>query len=148
MRMDSSEAEVAPGVKLPRSALGLSFTRASGPGGQHVNKANTRVTLTVPLEALRQAMGSEAHERLTKLGARYLAAEHLAISAGHSRSQLANRRACFARLRALLVAASHRPRPRKATRPTRAAVRRRLETKRARSTRKAERRESRRPSDG
>ena len=148
MLMDGSDAEVAPGVKLPRSALGLSFSRASGPGGQHVNKANTRVTLTVQLAALRQVMGVEAYQRLERLAGRYLAGEHLAISAGHSRSQLANRRACFARLRALLVEASHRPRARKATRPTRASVRRRLDAKRARAARKAERRESRRPGEG
>ena len=147
MQRDGSEAgevTVAPGVKLPRAALSLSFSRAGGPGGQHVNKASTRVTLSVELTALAAAMPSDAFERLKQQAGRYMAGDRLQISSGQSRSQVANRRTCHARLRQLIVEASHRPRPRKATRPSRAAMARRIENKRMRSQRKAERRANRR----
>lgn len=109
-----------------------------------MNKTSTRVTLAVDLAALADASPAGAYQRLQALGGRYLSEQGLQISAGESRSQLANRRACFTRLRRLLVEASHRPPVRKATRPSRGAVARRLEGKRQRSERKSERLDNRR----
>ncbi|MFA9477354.1 alternative ribosome rescue aminoacyl-tRNA hydrolase ArfB [Phycisphaerales bacterium AB-hyl4] len=135
----------APGVSLPVSALRFTFSRGGGPGGQNVNKLNTRATLSVPLEALAAAMPADAFERLkTKAGAR-LTADAIVISAADSRSQLANRRACLSRLRHLLIESLHRPRRRRATRPSRGVIERRLKAKKSQGQRKHERRSNRNP---
>ncbi|MEX0654312.1 MAG: alternative ribosome rescue aminoacyl-tRNA hydrolase ArfB [Phycisphaeraceae bacterium] len=135
----------APGVRLPVSALRFTFSRGGGPGGQNVNKLNTRATLSVPLAALAEAMPADAFERLkVKAGSRLsVNAEEITLSAADSRSQLANRRACLARLRHLLIESLHRPRRRRATRPTRGSVERRIKEKKQRSRRKDERQRNR-----
>lgn len=139
----SRSVVVAPGVTLPAGTLRFTFARSGGPGGQHANKTSTRATLSVPVDALRAALPADALERLRTLAGNRWTGEQLQLTAAGSRSQLANRRACLARLEQLLRAALHRPRPRRPTRPTRAAVERRLHAKRRRGQRKSERRESR-----
>lgn len=137
----------APGVRLPVSALRFTFSRSGGPGGQNVNKLNTRATLSVPLATLAEAMPAGAFERLkAKAGSRVsVHADELLISSAESRSQLANRRACLAKLRHLLIEALHRPRRRRPTRPSRGVIERRLEHKKQRGERKRERRRNRNP---
>lgn len=134
---------VAPGVTLPAGALRFTFARSGGPGGQHANKASTRATLSVSVDALQEALPTDALERLRGLAGSRWTGEHLQLTAAGSRSQIANRRACLARLEQLLRAAMRRPRPRRPTRPPRAAVERRLHAKQRRGRRKSERRESR-----
>ena len=133
--------EVAPGLRLPASALRFRFDRGGGPGGQNVNKVNTHAVLTVDLEALAAAMPAAAVDRLRQQAGRYLAADpdRLVIHASDSRSQLANRRACLVRLRHLLIQAMSRPKTRRPTRPSRAAKQRRLDAKRHRGKIKADR---------
>jgi len=146
-RKPSRQVTVAPGVRLPAGALRLTFARSGGPGGQHANKASTQVTLTVPLDALAEAMPPDAIERLTDQAGHFLATDRLVISSADSRSQQANRRACMTKLRDLLVRASHRPKRRRPTRPSRGAVERRIEAKKQRGDRKAARRQNRDASD-
>ena len=112
--------ELAPGVRVPGGAVSFTFSRGGGPGGQNVNKVNTHATLTLPLDALQATMPDWSLQRLRVLGRRYLAQspERLVIHAADSRSQLANRRACLAKLRHLLISARDRPRPRRPTRPS------------------------------
>jgi len=125
---------VAPGRVLPAAALRFAFSRASGPGGQNVNKVNTRATLTVDFADLETILPRHALDRLRQVASHYLAAgpDRLVIHAGDSRSQRANRKACLDRLRRVLLLALHRPPVRRATRPSRGAVQRRLTAKKQR----------------
>jgi len=80
---------VAPGRVLPAAALRFTFSRASGPGGQNVNKVNTRATLTVGFADLETVLPRHAVERLPCVASHYVAADpdRLVIHAGDARSQ-------------------------------------------------------------
>ena len=140
-----NEVELARGVFLPASALRFSFARSSGPGGQNVNKRATKARLNVALDDLRTVLPPPAVARLVRLaGAVRVTKEgELSLAEEGSRSQHANRRACLDRLRELVRRALVPPRPRKATRPTRASKKRRVETKKKRAQVKRRRRKPR-----
>jgi ribosome-associated protein len=131
----SQSLPIAPGLTLPDSAIHFTFSRSGGPGGQNVNKLNTRATLTIHLDDLAQYLPLWALNRLKTLAGDRFAhdPDRLVITSADSRSQLANRRACLLKLRDLIIHARNRPRPRKPTRPTRGSVERRLETKKQHS---------------
>ena len=130
---------IAPGLNLIRSELRWRFSRASGPGGQNVNKTDARVELLFPLAtttALPPLLKGRALQRL----ASRLVEGQLVLVAEEHRSQWRNRQAALERLLALLrQAIVPPPPPRRATRPSRGSVERRLAAKRQRSTRKAQR---------
>ncbi|MEM1099079.1 MAG: alternative ribosome rescue aminoacyl-tRNA hydrolase ArfB [Planctomycetota bacterium] len=128
------------GRVLPRSALRFTASRSGGPGGQNVNKVNTKATLTVAADDLAAVLPADAMRRLPALAGQRWAGDRVVIAASDSRSLVTNRRACVTRLRELLVAALHRPRVRRPTRPSRGAIERRLEAKRRRSAIKQQRR--------
>lgn len=135
----TNTTQVAPGIDLPDASLSYTFSRSSGPGGQNVNKVNSRATLTVPVSALREALPADAIPRLKVIASRYVTQDGLQISASDSRSQIANRRACLDRLREVIVESLIRPKPRKKTKPSRRAKQRRLDAKKHRSKVKARR---------
>lgn len=121
--------QITPDISLPDQDLTWSFVRASGPGGQNVNKVATAAQLrfdlagTVSLEpAVKARLRALAGRRVTEDGA-------LIIVARNQRTQEANRREALERLADLIGRALVVPKVRKATRPTRAARQRRLETK-------------------
>jgi len=131
---------LAPGITVDPDALTYTTSRSSGPGGQHVNTADTRVTLRVPLAALCGGDGG-FHGRLRILaGSRLTEAGELVISCDETRSQARNRELCLERLRELATRAAKRPRKRKPTKPTRAAKERRLQAKARNSEKKSRRR--------
>ena len=138
----ATSLEVAPGVRLAPAALQFTFSRGGGPGGQNVNKVNSHATLTVTIADLTDHLPPWVLDRLRALAGRYLAQqpERLVIHASDHRSQLSNRRACLTRLRTLLIAAHHRPRTRRPTRPSARARQRRLDTKKHRGQLKNQRR--------
>lgn len=137
---DASRDLILPGGRsVPYALLNFSTSRSSGPGGQNVNKVNSKVTLTVSLDDLATCLPEDAMRRLPALAGQRCAADRLVISASDSRSQVANRRACMSRLRDLLVLACHRPRVRRATRPSKGAVQRRLDAKKQRGQAKQRR---------
>ncbi|MFN3167945.1 MAG: alternative ribosome rescue aminoacyl-tRNA hydrolase ArfB [Phycisphaeraceae bacterium] len=135
----NNTTRVAPGIEMPDAQLSFSFSKAGGPGGQNVNKVNTRATLTVSMAALRVALPAYALHRLEMVAKRYLTEDGLQISAGDSRSQIANRKACLDRLREVLVQALARPKRRKPTKPSARAVQRRLDAKKHRGKIKSQR---------
>ncbi len=125
---------------IPAAELHERFSRSSGPGGQSVNTADSRVELSFDVghsPALPQWARARALDRL----AGRLSGGVLTVAASEQRSQLANRQAARARMAALLRDAIAPPqRPRIPTRPSRAANERRLESKRTRATIKRTRR--------
>ena len=125
---------------VPAAELRERFSRSSGPGGQGVNTADTRVELSFDLAnspSLPESLRTRALERL----AGRLVDGVLTITASEHRAQLANREAARERLAALLrEAISPPPPPRRPTRPSRGAKERRLADKKRQSQRKRDRR--------
>jgi len=135
-----SDIEVGPGVFLPSWAARFQFARSSGPGGQNVNKLNTKAELWVRPENLR-GMHPEAVARLRSLvGKRMTRVGEIHLVAETARTQERNRAAVLEKLRELIVAAVHRPKVRRKTKPSKAARERRIVAKKKRSEIKARRR--------
>jgi ribosome-associated protein len=129
---------------IPGSELRERFSRSSGPGGQSVNTADSRVELSFDVEQS-SVLPAWARARITGRLTGRLVGGVLTVAASEQRSQLANRQAARTRLTALLKEAVAPPqRPRVPTRPGRAANERRLEAKRQRSATKRGRRLDRR----
>jgi ribosome-associated protein len=125
---------------IPDSELSERFSHSSGPGGQGVNTADSRVELSFDV-AHSAVLPDWARDRITERLGRRLSGGVLTIAASENRSQLANRQAARARLAAVLREALAPPkRPRVPTRPSRGAKERRLAEKRHRGSIKRTRR--------
>jgi len=128
--------EIAPGVRVGAKVLRFSFSRSSGPGGQNVNKVNTKVELRVRVGDLLEPSGpceGRVIHRLRRLAGRQITkGDELIVVSDEFRTQGRNKAACMARLRELMVKAGERPRVRRKTKPTRGSVERRLKEKKVR----------------
>ncbi len=121
--------EVTPEVSIDEAELGISFVRASGPGGQNVNKVETAAQLRFDVESS-ASLEPAVKRRLSRLaGARLTKDGEIVIFAQNFRSQELNRKDAVARLISLIAAAAERPKPRIKTRPSLAARKRRVESK-------------------
>ena len=126
-------------LTIPDGDYSLAFVRASGPGGQNVNKVSSAVQLRFDLAGT-QVLPFRVKARLRALaGRRVLDDGSLLILARNHRTQEANRREAEGRLAALIEAALVEPKVRRATRPTLASKKRRIEGKVRRSGTKAQR---------
>jgi ribosome-associated protein len=123
-----------------RSAAKADFSRSGGPGGQNVNKVNTKVTLRICLEDLAGLSDEEVLRLRENLASRITGADELIVTASEERSQRINLERAYARMEALIVNASRLSRLRRPTKPSRAAREKRLSSKRSRSLVKAARR--------
>jgi len=133
---------VTDDIVLDERDLEERFVRASGPGGQNVNKVSTAVELRFNVSG--SALPSGMKERLAALAGRRLSADGvLLIDSREHRTQARNREAARARLIALLQQAARRPKRRKPTRPKAASREERLATKKRRSAVKVSRSGSR-----
>jgi ribosome-associated protein len=129
--------EIARNCSIDDRELEWRFIRASGPGGQNVNKVSSAVELRFDAAAS-AALPEEAKARLRRLaGTRMTDEGVLVIHAQRFRSQVRNREDALERLTALLRSSLHSPRRRVATRPTRASRERRLVAKKQRALKKA-----------
>ena len=134
--MPGQALEIRPGLRIPADEIHETASRSGGPGGQHVNKTETRVTLRWNLAESR-VLGEDRRRRLlARLASRLTNRGHLVVHAQRFRSRGRNRALARERL-AELVWEALRPRTaRVATRPSRAQRERRLDAKRRRSSTK------------
>ena len=126
------ELPVTERITIPAAELRVSFARSSGPGGQNVNKVETKVQLR-----WRPAESSALDERdrewlLRRLSSRLTADGDLIVTSSRTRDQSRNREDARAKMARLIAAALERPKRRRRTRPSGSSVRRRLEEKKRR----------------
>jgi ribosome-associated protein len=131
---------ITPDLRIPLREFHFTFARSGGPGGQNVNKVNSKATLRWPVahspslpDAIRQRLVSNCGGRMTATG-------DLLVTSQRFRDAGRNVADCLEKLRRMIADAALPPKPRRPTRRSRGSVERRLQEKRHRGARKQNRR--------
>ncbi|MDI6693409.1 MAG: alternative ribosome rescue aminoacyl-tRNA hydrolase ArfB [Anaerolineales bacterium] len=133
--------EITPAVAIREDEIEIEFVQASGPGGQNVNKVATSAQLRFDVRNS-PSLPEDVRARLSRLAGKRLTAEGvLIIEAKRYRSQEQNRQDAIERLVELIRKATEKPKVRRKTKPSQAAIRKRLEEKRRRGEIKRQRRQ-------
>ncbi|MCA9304724.1 MAG: aminoacyl-tRNA hydrolase [Phycisphaerales bacterium] len=131
---------LAPGVFVREDLLRCTFVASSGPGGQNVNKRSTKAQLRVFVDDL--ALNERARRRFVRLAGSSINSEgEVVLQSDGSRSQAQNKKACIDKLRELVLRAVIEPKKRRATKPTKGSIERRISAKKRRGEQKRQRRE-------
>ncbi len=136
---------ITPHIKIPLAEFRFSFSRSSGPGGQNVNKVNSKVTLHWDVTQSASLPDAVRQRFITSFRNRINAEGELVLYSQRYREQERNRADCLDKLRDLVVSVAVAPKIRRRTRPSRGSRERRLREKHQRSETKSRRR---RPLDG
>lgn len=128
-------------LHIPLDEFEFTYARSSGPGGQNVNKVNSKALLRWPVCTSPSLPEAVRHRFLNRYGNRITAEGDLLISSQRFRDQAKNVDDCLEKLREMLTAVAAPPVRRKRTKPSRASIKRRLENKRRKSEKKRGRRE-------
>jgi ribosome-associated protein len=115
------------------------FSRSGGPGGQNVNKVNTKVNLRLAVEKLDGLSGAELERVKSVLANKITNEGEIVIASEEERSQRINLERAYFRMEALIASAARLPKKRQPTKPSKAARERRLEAKKRQGIKKAER---------
>ena len=132
-------------IRILGSEFTLTYSRSSGPGGQNVNKVNTKVTLRWNVTDSPSLPAAVKQRFLRHYAARITESGDLVINSQKTRSQSSNAIDCRQRVQQLITAVAVAPKVRRKTRPSKGSKERRLESKRQRSSLKRHRRDSKRP---
>jgi ribosome-associated protein len=127
-------------MEPPLGEVKFSFARSSGPGGQNVNKVESKAVLRWDVAKSPRLRGAMRARFLERWASRITAAGELVIASQRHRERERNVAECIAKLRTMLAEVATPPKPRRATKPTRGSKERRLSSKRAQSRKKADRR--------
>jgi ribosome-associated protein len=131
---------IAPHLSIPLREFVITYARSGGPGGQNVNKVNSKATLRWAA-ATSPSLPEEVRHRLLARYSRRLTAEgELLVTSQRFRDAGRNTADCLEKLRQMLQAVAVAPKTRRPTKPSRASKRRRLEAKRRQASRKTNRR--------
>ena len=122
-----------------RNASEISFSRSGGPGGQNVNKLNTKVTLRLRMTLVDGLSDAELERARELLANRISAGDEIVISSDEERSQRTNLERAYFRVEALIAQAARLPKHRRPTKPSKAAREQRLHVKQLQSRKKASR---------
>jgi ribosome-associated protein len=131
---------VTPRLQIPMREFTFTYARSGGPGGQNVNKVNTKATLRWSATTTAGLPDAVRTRFLYKFGVKLTADGDLLITSQRFRDAGRNTADCLEKLRRMLLSVAIPPKARRPTKPTKASVRRRLETKRRQSDRKHHRR--------
>lgn len=137
---ESNAVQVSSDLTIPRSEFTMRATRASGAGGQHVNKTSSRIELTWNVRQSSALSDVQRATIITKLRTRLTNDGDLRVVASTTRSQHRNREIAERRLVKMIAEALQPVKKRRATKPTRASKQARLDEKKKRSSKKRERR--------
>jgi ribosome-associated protein len=127
---------LSPTVHIPLSEIEIRFIRSSGPGGQHVNKTSSQAEIVFDLFGSQSVSEADREWLQHRLANKLDSEGKIRITAQTNRSQLQNRKEAIEKLRSLLTEALKRPKKRRKTKPTKASVERRLESKKRDSEKK------------
>ena len=131
--------EITPGLSIPWRELSFHASSAGGAGGQHVNRTATRIELRWNVAESPSLSDAQRAHLLARLARRVDRTGRIRVVSDERRSQRQNRDAAVERFINVIAAALHVAKPRKATKPTRSSVERRLDAKKRRAGTKATR---------